>query len=214
MAMQSYAGFLSLQDLKGYLRNGVPPREPFCMSIDTVSCRYLRQVFERLRAEQPRITLRKLKEIQREEEKCNEDEAEIRKNLAVIEKAKFRLVLLHQRLQPKLSNNWSWRNFKKYLDQYFNYQNLREIRDFELRTERILKEDADRNESRMKSKAKDIQPVAHESEKQNYHDLTSAILYFKKREREIKVLDLEPQDKEMLLIRLAEKRSKVLDEFI
>ena len=213
MTLQGSATFLSLKDLRGYLKNGVPPREPFCMKIDTVSCRYLREAFQRLRAEQPRITHRKLREVQKDEKEYRQDADQVQQDLAAIENAKFRLVLLHQTLQRRLSANWSWRNFKKYLEQYFNYQNRREIRDFELRTERILKEDANRNASRMATKVEEpAEPVA--AEKQDYHDLTSAILYFKKREREIKALDLESQDKEMLLIRLAEKRSKVLDEFI
>ena len=47
-----------------------------------------------------------------------------------------------------------------------------------------------------------------------YEDLQSAILYFKERSDEIRALDIDEQDKEMLLVRLDEKRALVLDELI
>jgi hypothetical protein len=47
-----------------------------------------------------------------------------------------------------------------------------------------------------------------------YDDLQSAIIYFKKRADEIRALDIDEQDQEMLLVRLDEKRALVLDELI
>ena len=47
-----------------------------------------------------------------------------------------------------------------------------------------------------------------------YHDLESAIIYFKAKADEIRKLEISEEDKEMLLLKLNEKRAATLDELL
>ncbi len=48
----------------------------------------------------------------------------------------------------------------------------------------------------------------------DYHDLESAIMYFNGKAQKIDELPINEDEKEMLLIKLQEKRERVLDDFI
>ncbi len=63
----------------------------------------------------------------------------------------------------------------------------------------------------------DPQPQLAEAPAENqpdYHDLESAILYFNGKAQKIDKLPINEDEKEMLLIKLQEKRERILDEFI
>ena len=199
------------KDFRNYLQNGVPPHPGFCFDIESIPYDHLRQAYCILQSEEQRITLSKLRQLDEQENVERKAIEDHRNERMEVEEARFRLVLLHQTLKSWLSTNWAWPIFEKFLEQHINNKNSIELRAFEDHTARILNEDAVRNKKRAAVQVQVEKVVVNTPP---HYDLKSAILYFKERERKIVSLDLESQDKEMLLIRLAEKRSRVLDQYI